>query len=145
MNNKILVVDDEADVRLLCKVNLEFEGYEVIDAADGDEALQMIDAEQPDLMLLDVMMPGLDGWEVLARIRSNRETSDLPVVMLTALTRAPDQLKGWSLGISEYVTKPFNPIALSRTVKNAIRHTGDREHRRRQMLEKLSFSRALVD
>lgn len=145
MNNKILVVDDEADVRLLCKVNLEFEGYEVVDAADGAKALQKIRSERPDLILLDVMMPGLDGWEVLARIRSDRETSELPVVMLTALTRAPDQLKGWSLGISEYVTKPFNPIALSRTVRSVIGHTGDRDKKRSQMLQKLSFARALLD
>lgn len=143
MNDKILVVDDEADVRFLCKVNLEFEGYQVIDAANGSEALQKIRTEQPDLVLLDVMMPGVDGWEVLAKIRSDRTIAELPVVMLTALTRGPDQLKGWSLGISEYVTKPFNPIALSRTVRNAIGHRDDTEQRRRQMLKKLSFARAL--
>ena len=139
MAYKILVVDDEPDVLLLCRVNLEFEGYDVIEAHDGEEALQEISLHEPDLVLLDVMMPGMDGWQVLKTIKSDPVTSDLPVVMLTAKVQERDQIRGLTEGATDYITKPFNPIALSRTVKDALepRNTGEPERRRQQMIEKL--------
>lgn len=139
MPKKILVVDDEPDVLLLCKVNLEFEGYNVKEAHDGEEALSVIASENPDLVLLDVMMPGMDGWQVLSSIKADSTTSHIPVVMLTAKVQERDQIRGWNGGVSDYVTKPFNPIALSQTVRRALEPESPEvaERRRNQMLEKL--------
>lgn len=140
----ILLVDDEPDVLLLCRVNLEFEGHHVIDASNGDEALDKIKAKGPDLVLLDVMMPGKDGWQVLAEMKSNPETAGIPVVMLTAKAQERDQIRGWSLGVVDYVTKPFNPIALSQTVKKALEPAAskERELKRRQMIDKLTLMKS---
>lgn len=139
MTKKILVVDDEPDVLLLCRVNLEFEGYEVAEAQDGESALEAVASEQPDLILLDVMMPGMDGWQVLAALKADPVSASLPVVMLTAKVQERDQIRGWTGGVSDYVTKPFNPIALSQAIKRALAPGGgeESERRRRQMLEKL--------
>lgn len=145
MAHKILVVDDEPDVLLLCRVNLEFEGYEVLEARDGEEALGQIATHQPDLVLLDVMMPGMDGWQVLDTVKQDPHTSQIPVVMLTAKAQERDQIKGLSHGASDYITKPFNPIALSRTVKDALdpKNPGDSERKRHQMLQKLRLIESL--
>lgn len=136
---KVLVVDDEPDVLLLCRVNLEYEGYDVIDAGSGEEALDSLDDAAVDLVLLDVMMPGMDGWEVLKAIKSRPATAAIPVIMLTAKAQDRDQIRGWSDGATEYVTKPFNPIALSQTVKRALEPVSEaqREQKRKDMLRKL--------
>jgi len=141
MAKKILIVDDEPDVLLLCHVNLEFEGYEVMDAQSGEEALGRISEEPPDLVLLDVMMPGMDGWQVLEEIKSNPQTKHIPVMMLTAKAQERDQIRGWSGGVVDYVTKPFNPIALSQSVRRALDPPSrqDLESRRRHMIEKLTL------
>ena len=139
MAAKILVVDDEPDVLLLCRVNLEFEGYDVIEAHDGEEAIRKVVEEHPSLVLLDVMMPGLDGWKVLEMLKDNKATQEIPVIMLTAKVREIDQIQGLSEGAADYVTKPFNPLALSRTVKDVL-NPGDPQEpqiRRQRMLEKL--------
>ena len=139
MTAKILVVDDEPDVLLLCRVNLEFEGYDVIEAHDGEEAIRKVVEEKPSLVLLDVMMPGLDGWKVLELLKHNQATQEIPVIMLTAKVREIDQIQGLSEGAADYVTKPFNPLALSRTV-NDVLNPGNPEEpqlRRQRMLEKL--------
>ena len=145
MPYNILVVDDEPDVILLCRVNLEFEGYNVQEAHDGAEALQMMSQDPPDLILLDVMMPSMDGWQVLASMNSSPETSGIPVVMLTAKAQDRDQIRGLSGGAIDYVTKPFNPVALLRTVKDAleIRTPADLQRKRRQMLDKLELMQNL--
>lgn len=139
MTAKILVVDDEPDVLLLCRVNLEFEGYDVIEAHDGEEAIRKVFEEKPSLILLDVMMPGLDGWKVLEMLKDDASTQDIPVVMLTAKVREVDQIQGLSEGAADYVTKPFNPLALSRTVKDVLNPGNPEEPqlRRQRMLEKL--------
>jgi DNA-binding response OmpR family regulator len=108
----VLVVDDEADVRTLCKVNLEYEGYRVIEAADGIEALEIVKTDTPDVILLDLMMPNLDGWEVLRRLREDSSTAGIPVLLLTAKADQESQLHGWESGIADYVTKPFNQVTL---------------------------------
>ena len=145
MAETILVVDDEPDVLLLCKVNLEFEGYNVIEAHDGEEALRKIASENPDLVLLDVMMPGMDGWQVLTAVKSDPARADTPVVMLTAKVQERDQMRGLSDGAADYVTKPFNPIALARTVREALAASasGELERRRQQMLERLRLVQSL--
>jgi DNA-binding response OmpR family regulator len=140
---KVLVGDDEPDVLLLCRVNLEFEGYEVVQASDGEEAMRTVRAEHPDVILLDVMMPRMDGWQVLAALKSDPETAEIPVVMLTAKVQDQDQLRGWSGGAAEYITKPFSPLALSEVLEAVLSKDPHEEERRRRMvrmiLEKLQL------
>lgn len=139
MSYSILIVDDEPDVLMLCRVNLEFEGYNVVEAHGGEEAVEIVRRGDIDLVLLDVMMPGMDGWEVLSSIRRNPQTAEIPVIMLTAKAEERDQIRGWSDGANDYVTKPFNPIALSETVRRALQPLTEeeRERRRHDMLKKL--------
>ena len=138
----VLVVDDEPDVLLLCRVNLEFEGYEVLEAADGEQAMTQVQAHRPDVVLLDVMMPKMDGWQVLAAIKSDAVLADIPVVMLTAKVQDQDQIRGWSQGAADYITKPFSPLALSQVLQDVLDTDPEEEERRRQMiLEKLQLLR----
>lgn len=139
MRPRILVVDDELDVLLLCRVNLEFEGYDVMEARDGRSGLARARDETPDLVLLDVMMTDMDGWKVLAELKADPATAAIPVIMLTARVLERDQIQALSGGACDYVTKPFNPITLSRAVKEALHPSAPdgRERRRRQMLERL--------
>ncbi|MEX1177005.1 MAG: response regulator [Nitriliruptor sp.] len=138
----VLVVDDEPDVLLLCRVNLEFEGYRVLEAGDGEQALARLAEELPDVVLLDVMMPKLDGWAVLERIKADPRTAEIPVVMLTAKVQDHDQVRGWSSGAAEYITKPFSPLSLSQVVQDVIDTDPDEEERRRRhVLDKLEILR----
>jgi two-component system, OmpR family, phosphate regulon response regulator PhoB len=138
----VLVVDDEPDVLLLCRVNLEFEGYRVLEAGDGEEAMTRLAEEVPDVVLLDVMMPKIDGWTVLERIKADPRTSEVPVVMLTAKVQDDDQVRGWSSGAAEYITKPFSPLSLSQVVQDVIDTDPEQEEaRRRLVLDKLQILR----
>src|SRR6266571_1586511 len=107
---KVLVIDDEAPIRLLCRVNLEAEGMNVIEAADGPSGVEKARDEKPDVILLDVMMPGLDGWRVAEELLEDDETSEIPIVFLTARRTKHDRLRGLELGAVDYITKPFNPL-----------------------------------
>lgn len=124
MPRKILAVDDEKHIVRLVQVNLERAGYEVITANDGREALQKVKDEQPDLVVLDVMMPYMDGFEVLQNLRRNPETADIPVIMLTAKAQDADVFKGWQSGVDCYLTKPFNPMELITFVKRIFDSLG---------------------
>lgn len=104
----LLVVDDDPAIRLILVQNLKLEGYEVKEAIDGGEALDLIAAEPPDLIILDVMLPVLDGFEVLERLRSKPATAELPVIMLTALSSTEEIWAGWNKGVDYYMTKPFD-------------------------------------
>ncbi len=104
MADKILIVDDEPTVLELVQRNLEREGYRVVTASDGQEGMRIMYAEQPNLVILDVMMPGLDGWQVCQRIRG---MSDVPIIMLTARRQEADIVKGLDLGADDYLVKPF--------------------------------------
>lgn len=141
----ILVVDDEDEIRELCRVNLEFEGYEVKEAADGIEALAIAEHDRPDLIFLDVMMPRMDGWEVLRRLKENDETSGIPVVLLTAKAGEEDQIRGWEEGILEYISKPFNPLALGEWASRFIssRDPGAEAERRTRILDQLQLLQSL--
>jgi two-component system alkaline phosphatase synthesis response regulator PhoP/two-component system response regulator VicR len=112
MAKKILVVDDERHIVRLVEVNLQRAGYEVVTAYDGIEALEKVKSEKPDMLVLDVMMPRKDGFEVLQDLQANPATADIPVIMLTAKAQDADIFKGWSSGVSSYLTKPFNPREL---------------------------------
>ena len=117
MPRKILAVDDESNIVRLVQVNLERAGYTVVTANDGKEALQKVQDENPDLVVLDVMMPYMDGFEVLQTLRRNPATRDIPVIMLTAKAQDADVFKGWQSGVDCYLTKPFNPMELLSFVK----------------------------
>ena len=117
---KILVVDDEKPIADILKFNLEKEGYEVICAYDGDQAIEMAEAENPDLILLDIMLPGKDGNEVCREIR---KTKTMPIIMLTAKDAEIDKVLGLELGADDYVTKPFsNRELIARVKANLRRH-----------------------
>jgi two-component system alkaline phosphatase synthesis response regulator PhoP/two-component system response regulator VicR len=120
---KILAVDDEKHIVRLVQVNLERAGYEVVTAHDGKEALQKVEEENPDLVVLDVMMPYMDGFEVLQNLRRNPSTRDIPVIMLTAKAQDADVFKGWQSGVDCYLTKPFNPMELLSFVKRIFDST----------------------
>ena len=112
MPRKILAVDDEKFIVRLVQVTLERQGYQVITASDGKEALEKVDSEKPDLVVLDVMMPYMDGFEVLQTLRRDPATRDIPVIMLTAKAQDADVFRGWQSGVDCYLTKPFNPLEL---------------------------------
>jgi len=109
---KVLVVDDERHIVRLIQVNLERAGYQVVTAFDGAEALKKVAADKPDLIVLDIMMPRMDGFEVLKRLKAKPESSEIPVIMLTAKAQDADVFRGWASGVSAYLTKPFSPIEL---------------------------------
>ena len=118
-NARILVVDDDQVIQQLLKVNLELEGYAVEVASDGEEALVLFDRFQPDLVLLDIMMPKLDGWEVARRL-AGATGGPPPIVLLSARAQESDVQKGNDLGVAAYVTKPFDPIQLLHLVAGII-------------------------
>jgi len=136
---RVLVIDDEAPIRLLCRVNLEAAGMEVLEAEDGPTGLAAARAECPDVILLDVMMPGMDGWQVLEELLDDEQTRDVPIVFLTARAELRDQARGLELGGLDYVTKPFNPVDLAPLVERLLQYVerGDREQLRRERLAQL--------
>ena len=118
---KILVVDDEEDIIELLRFNLSREGYQVSSAASGEDALTLVRSEIPNLLLLDLMLPGIDGLEVARRLKNNSNTMKIPIVMLTAKGEEPDIVTGLELGADDYVTKPFSPRVLVARVKAVLR------------------------
>ena len=141
---KVLVIDDEAPIRLLCRVNLEAEGMAVAEAADGPSGLERARAETPDVILLDVMMPGLDGWRVAEQLLDDPSTNRIPIVFLTARAEFRDRAKGLDIGGVDYITKPFNPLELAPLVRDLLARIdrGERDELRR---EKLADLKALMD
>jgi len=142
---KVLVVDDETDIRELCRVNLEFSGYDVLEAADGEEALEVCRRERPDLIFLDLMMPKIDGWGVLEALQRDSDWATIPVVLLTAKGADEDQIRGWLGGIAEFVSKPFNPMVLIDCAKAALEEhdPAEREARRQRMIDQLNVLRRM--
>ncbi len=117
---RVLAVDDEKLIVLALRHNLEYAGYDVIEAYDGREAIEAIEAHRPDLVVLDVMMPELSGWDVLTCIREDPELRDTPVVMLTALGQDSDQREGLIRGADIYLTKPYEPQHLIEIVRRLL-------------------------
>src|ERR1041384_518089 len=117
MPKKILAVDDERHIVRLVEVNRARAGYQVVTAFDGREALTKVESEKPDLVVLDVMMPYMDGFEVLRNLKANPVTAEIPVIMLTAKAQDADVFRGWQSGVDCYLTKPFNPMELLTFVK----------------------------
>ena len=140
---QVLVIDDEAPIRLLCRVNLEAEGMDVLEAADGPSGLAEAQKHQPDVVLLDVMMPGLDGWRVAELLLEDDRTSEIPIIFLTARAEFRDRARGLDIGGVDYVTKPFNPLELAPLVRELLGRIerGERDELRG---EKLAELRALM-
>ena len=124
MSQQILIVEDEADIRELLRFNLEREGFTVHEAADGTQGLALARQYTPDLVILDVMLPGVDGFEVCRRLGAQSETSHIPVLMLTARGEEVDRVVGLSLGADDYVVKPFSVRELMLRVKAVLRRGG---------------------
>ncbi len=118
---RVLIVDDEADVVRLLQFRFEKEGFDTITAADGQSGLALVEAEMPDLVILDIMMPLMDGMEVLRQIRSRRKTSKVPVIMLTAKTASISVDEARQLWVSDYIMKPFDPEVLVKKAKKALK------------------------
>jgi DNA-binding response OmpR family regulator len=120
---KVLIVDDEPDILLMLRINLDAEGYQTALAADGETALRRIDDETPDVVLLDVMMPVMDGWSVLETLSSRADSPR--VIVLSAKTASRDVRRALDLGAAEYLTKPFEPENLLATVQRVLVSTDD--------------------
>jgi DNA-binding response OmpR family regulator len=141
---RVLVIDDDAPIRLLCRVNLEAEKMEVIEAVDGASGLARAKEEKPDVVLLDVMLPQMDGWQVAERLLEEPDTADIPIVFLTARAELGDRARGLEIGGIDYLTKPFNPVELAGQIRDLLERVqrGERDELRKQKLAQL---RALAD
>jgi CheY-like chemotaxis protein len=116
----VLVADDEAPIRLLVRVNLEAEGYVVQEASDGVSTVELARQILPDVILLDVMMPAKDGWEVAEDLLADERTADIPIIFLTARADLRDHERGLSAGALQYITKPFNPRSLAPAIEESV-------------------------
>jgi two-component system, OmpR family, alkaline phosphatase synthesis response regulator PhoP len=141
---KVLVIDDEEPIRLLCRVNLQLENMDVLEAADGPTGLDQAREHRPDVILLDVMMPGLDGWRVAEKLLEDDRTNEIPIIFLTARAEFRDRARGLDICGVDYVTKPFNPLELAPLVRQLLERIekGERDELRG---EKLAELRSLMD
>src|SRR6185369_9747577 len=130
---RVLVIDDERSIRMLCRVNLAASGMKVYEASDGRQGLELARRERPDLVLLDVMMPELDGWTVARELAADEQTRDIPIVFLTARADPADRRLGEQLGGVGYVVKPFDPVTIGEFVEGVLVRVerGEREQLRR--------------
>jgi DNA-binding response OmpR family regulator len=119
----VLIADDDRDITRFLEVNLRLEGFDVIAVHDGNDALAKALDLRPNLILLDVMMPGMDGFEVCSKLRSDPRGSDVPVIMLTAKSMSTDRVDGYNVGADDYVTKPFEPMELVARVADMLHQT----------------------
>ncbi len=133
----LLIVDDEIQVRKLLETLLRHEGYQTVSAASGEEALKMVAQRPPDLILLDIMMPGMDGYEVANQLKGNQATANIPIIMLSALSESSARLSGLETGAEEFISKPVERVELWLRVRNLLRLKahGDRLKNHSLMLE----------
>lgn len=127
MKEKILIVDDEKDIVKMLDYNLKKEGYRTFSAYDGEGALDLAQRYHPDLMVLDLMLPGIDGLEVCRRLKKDNQTTSIPIIMLTAKTQEADKVVGLELGADDYVIKPFSPRELIARIKAVLRRIEEKE------------------
>ncbi|MFZ3115972.1 MAG: response regulator [Syntrophales bacterium] len=143
MQKNILIVDDEKDIVELVAYNLDREGYRITKAYDGQQAWQFIRENRPDLLILDLMLPGINGFELCRLIRKQRETEDLPIIMLTAKTDSVDKIMGLEIGADDYLTKPFNVRELLARVRAVLRRW--EKPAVTEELEQLVFQDLMID
>ena len=127
MKEKILIVEDEKDIEKMLEYNLKKEGFRVIDARDGEDALDLAVRENPKLILLDLMLPGIDGLEVCKTLKKESKTASIPIIMLTAKAQESDKVVGLELGADDYITKPFSPRELIARIKAVLRRATEKE------------------
>ncbi len=127
MAKRILLVDDERDLVFYTKLFLEEQGYEVLTAYDGAQALEVLEEERPDLIILDVVMPRVSGWDVMRELREDPEKADIPILMLTARAEDADKARGWELGVTWYQTKPFELDELAMIVERILASVEDQD------------------
>lgn len=132
----MLVVDDEDAIRFICRVNLGDAGLHTLEAADGETGLLLARSERPDIILLDIMLPGMDGWRVAEELAADSTTAEIPILFLSARSEQADQVRAYEAGGIAYVTKPFDPIVLGETVSAALERVarGERETLREEWL-----------
>ena len=126
MSEKILIIDDDLDTLRLVGLMLQRQGYQISAATNGQQGLEKAFEEDPDLILLDVMMPDMDGYEVTRRLRQNPSTLETPILMFTAKTQLDDKVIGYEVGANDYLTKPTHPSELQARVKTLLSRRGDR-------------------
>jgi CheY-like chemotaxis protein len=133
----VLLVDDEQAIRTICRINLEGDGFSVLEAKDGAEALAEVRRRRPSLVLLDVMMPGVDGWSVAQQLAEDQRTRDVPVVFLSARAADEDRLRARELGAVGYVVKPFDPVDLAGIVRDVLERVarGERDELNRELAD----------
>jgi len=133
----VLLVDDERSIRTICRVNLEGDGLTVNEAEDGSQALEEVKRKRPSLVLLDVMMPGVDGWMVAEELAADDDTREIPIVFLSARAAHEDRLRAQELGAVGYVIKPFDPLELAGVVRGVLERVsrGEREELNRELSE----------
>ncbi|HPZ06797.1 MAG TPA: response regulator [Candidatus Eremiobacteraeota bacterium] len=117
---KILIVDDDKFILEYMQINLELDGYKVMEAFDGEEAIQKAIKEKPDLILLDIMMPKVDGWKVCKTLKENPKTKEIPIIIVSAKTQVDDFIRGMDAGAIFYIMKPFSPVQLSDAIQKAL-------------------------
>jgi two-component system phosphate regulon response regulator PhoB len=137
----VLVVDDHAPIRTVCRLSLEAAGFRVSEATDGDEALAVVKADRPDVILLDIMMPRVSGWEVAAALIADRSTDRIPVIFITARSGVSDRIRALELGAQAYLAKPFDPSSLAKTVTRVLDQI-DRGERDADLAETLAALKA---
>ncbi|MDB5075046.1 MAG: diguanylate cyclase [Chloroflexi bacterium] len=139
MGGRILVVDDDELICDLVSETLNFEGYDVEAAYSGEQALRRLDITKPDLILLDIMMSGIDGFEVCRRVLNDQATRHIPIIFLTAKGQFEDELRGYEEGAFDYITKPFHPLSLAPTIRETLEAENKRdiEGKRQNRIEKL--------
>lgn len=118
---RILVVDDETELAYAIQIRLKQAGYEVLTAYDGVEGLEKALKENPDLILLDILMPGMDGYQMLRKLKENNQTKSIPVIMLTAKSQLEDVTQATNLGVEDYIVKPFDYLAMLGKIKKALK------------------------
>jgi DNA-binding response OmpR family regulator len=136
---RVLLVEDEAPIRAICRFNLELAGIEVLEAGDGRAGLERARRETPDVVVLGVMMPGLSGWRVAEMLLDDPATREIPIVFLTTRSETRDQRRGLELGALDYITMPFDPLALGARIRGLLARVerGEREQLRREKLDEL--------
>lgn len=142
MSKKILIVDDEEDILMLVSYNLNKEGFNVKTAASGEEALKIATSEDFDLIILDLMLPNINGLKVCEKLKLNTETKSIPIVMLTAKSEESDIVKGLEIGADDYITKPFSPKVLSARIKALLRRE---ENNKTKPSEKIQLFELTID
>ena len=147
MKEKILIVDDEKDIVKMLDYNLKKEGYRTISCYNAEDALDLTDREHPNLIILDLMLPGMDGLEVCKTLKKEEKSARIPIIMLTAKTQEADKIVGLELGADDYITKPFSPRELVARIKAVLRRTQEKQELA-EVVEigdlKIDFSKILV-